>query len=223
MTVHATASRTSRAITPTTPWPDSRAASPPTSAAPGRVSSQATAIRRATLQRTSAPSTAEAGAEDAAGRDVGGGQTEAEVGGRQDGRRGRRAGGRTLRRLDLDDALAHGAHDPPATRVGAEADGQTRGQHHPPLRAGAGAWKPDDDQHQGDDAHRLLAVGGAVREGDHRGGERLSVLEAGLAVLARRPAGDPVGERGGRGGRRGRRRSGPRSPAAAPWTRSPSS
>jgi hypothetical protein len=86
------------------------------------------------------------------------GEAEPKVSRRQDRRAGRRAGRGTLRGLDLHDSLAHRAHDPPTTRVGAQADGETSSDDHPQRRAGAGGLQVGGDQHERDHPHRLLAV-----------------------------------------------------------------
>ncbi len=136
---------------------------------------------------------AEARAEDAAGHDLRRRQGEAEVRrGQQHGGRGG-LGGEALRRLDVGQALAHRADDPPAAHVGAEADRETGGQHDPHRRSRARAQVPGRDQDERDDAHRLLRVARAVRERHHRRRHRLAVLEA---AVDRRAAGAP-GERVG--------------------------
>ena len=92
------------------------------SAAPGSVSTQATAMLPATPQRTAESALGRAGAHDAARDHVRGRQREADVRGGQDDRRARALRGEALRRVHLDDPAAHRADDPPAADVGPERD-----------------------------------------------------------------------------------------------------
>ena len=124
------------------------------------------------------PLSTHAGSENAAGADVRGGQAEPKVSRCQDRRARRRSRCRTLWGFDLDDPLAHGAHDPPTARICTQANGDAGSDDHPQLRPGAGRLQVGGDQHQGDHAHGLLAVRCSVCECDHRCGERLPVLES---------------------------------------------
>ena len=98
----------------------------------------------------------------------------------------------------MDQALAHGPHDPPASRVGAQADRQARRGDNPPLWAGADLLVPGGHEHEGNDPHRLLAVRGAVCQGHEGGRQPLPVAEdlLGVAVVGTGHAiGDPGGHR----------------------------
>ncbi len=169
----------------------------PTTPAAGSVSSQATTIRPATPQRTSAPRLAPRPVPiDRPGRHLRRGEREAEVARRED-HRGRCAlGGHALGRADLDQALAHRADDPPAADVGAERDRERAGDLDPERdRPGVGPVAAR-DQRQGDHAHRLLGVVGAVSQRDQRGAADLAPAEAGLGEALRDAGGDPVDQPG---------------------------
>ena len=118
------------------------AATAPTAAAAGSVSSQASAIRPAMPQRTLARRRPgpEPMIEPEATCVVDSG--EAEVGGGQDHGRAGGLGGEALLRLDVGQALAHRADDPPAAQVGAERDGQAGGEDDPDRRVGVLGERP---------------------------------------------------------------------------------
>ena len=86
---------------------------------------------------------------------------------------GGRLGGEAVDGLELHDPLTHRLHDPPAADGGAQRD-RRRGHDDDP---GQGTSTVGDDarreQRQGDDAHRLLGVVGAVGEGHVAGREDL--------------------------------------------------
>ena len=88
--------------------------------------------------------------------------------------------------------LAQGLDDPPTADVGAQRDGEAGGEDHPERRARVGRQQPRRDERQGDDAHRLLRVVGAVRERDHGRRDDLPELEALGDGAVRGPHGDPV-------------------------------
>ena len=160
--------------------------SAPTSPAAGRVISQATAIRPATAQRTSAPGLPTPLPRIEPGRHVGGRQRHARGAGAQDDRGRRCLGGEALRRLDLDQTLAERADDAPAADVGAEADGERAAEDDPERQAvllHVAGQVAGGDERERDDAHRLLGVVGAVRQRDQRGGRDLAPAEALFAAL----------------------------------------
>ena len=112
-----------------------------------------------------------------------------------------------MRRVEVDDPAAEGAHDPPAAGVGAERDRAGGRGDHPQRQVlrcrerGSPLVISDQEDH----AHRLLGVLEAVAERHGRGGDGLRQPEA---------AGDPV-RRCGAGRSTGSRAS-PRRPAAKP-------
>ena len=63
----------------------------------------------------------------------GGRQGETQAAGGEDDRGGRGVASKTLRGVDVDDALAEGAHDAPPTEIRAEGDGDG-GRHLDPQR-----------------------------------------------------------------------------------------
>ena len=131
---------------------------------------------------------ADARTQDGAGRHLGGRQRVAEVAGQQDGRRRRRLRRHPLRRLDLGQALAHGPDDPPAADPRAQADGQGAGHDHPRGCLGTRGEGSVGDQGQGDDAHGLLGVVGAVGQRHHGGRADLPEPEP----VGRVPLGTPL-------------------------------
>ena len=131
---------------------------------------------------------------------MGGGQRVAEAGRQQDDRGGGGLGRHALRRLDLHQALAQGADHPPAADVGAEADRYRAGDDDPERRGRVGGQRAVRDQGQRDDAHRLLRVVRAVRQGHHGGRADLPDPEAVVAAPGGEAAADPVEQPGaGRG------------------------
>src|SRR5205807_1276703 len=154
---------------------------------------------------------AEPGADDRPGRDVGGGQRVAETGRQQDDRSGGGLSRHALRRLDLHQALAQGADHPPAADVGAEADRYRAGDDDPERRGRVGGQRAVRDQGQRDDAHRLLRVVRAVRQGHHGGRADLPDPEAVVAAPGGEAAANPVEQPGAGHGdqhRDGRRQHG---------------
>ena len=97
--------------------------------------------------------------------------------------------------VHLDDPRAHRPDDPPAAGVGAERDRGGGGDDHPGRRVGRRGEVAVGDQRQGDHAHRLLRVVGAVREREQAAGDDLA--EAEPAGHRARPlaADDPVADR----------------------------
>ena len=85
--------------------------------------------------------------------------------------------------LDVGEARAHGADDAPAADVGADRDGECTGGDDP-ERAGRcrRPARPAGDQRQGDDAHGLLRVVGAVGEG-HEAEEKIWPVAESAALL----------------------------------------
>ena len=145
--------------------------------AAGMVRTQATRMRRATPQRTPRAPWLEPTPMIALEMTwvVETGIPKWAVANRIDG--GRRLGGEAVDRLELGDALAHRLHDPPAADRGPER--QRRGRHDDDP---GGTVDVGDDagreQGEGDDAHRLLGVVGAVGEGHERRREDLQPAEA---------------------------------------------
>ena len=106
----------------------------------GKVSTQATTMltgdrppdRRQTLGRADAH---DRRGDDLRGRD----RCLVDEGGDVEDRRGRRLGGEAARRVEVDDAPAERAHDPPATGVGAERDRRSRPRRSPSMGSGSPA------------------------------------------------------------------------------------
>ena len=77
---------------------------------------------------------------------------------------------------NLEDPETDRAHDAPAAGKDAQGDGRSAGQHHPEgdvkIRGHSAA-----EQDQGDDAHALLGIVGAVRKGEAGAGDHLAALE----------------------------------------------
>jgi hypothetical protein len=95
------------------------------------------------------------------------------------------------RRLDLVEPLPDGADHPPAARVRAEPDCETRRDLHPDrdveLREMAAL-----EQREREDTHRLLRVVRAVHERNEAAGNDLRIAKAAIRNIRARPAEDPI-------------------------------
>src|SRR4051794_4180020 len=88
----------------------------------------------------------------------------AKVGGRQDDRRGGRFSGETVDRLELDNTVAHRVHDPPAAYRRAKRQRCCRHDDHPIGHVDR-SQNACAEESQSDDAHGLLGIVRAMREG----------------------------------------------------------
>src|SRR3954452_11637367 len=114
----------------------------------------------------------------------------AEAGCDVDGRAARNLRREPARRLHVDHALAHGAHDPPATDVGARADREACCHDHP-ARDVEVRDVPALEERERDDSHRLLRVVRAVGEGDPCPGRQLAESEGAVGCSGRDPDEQP--------------------------------
>ena len=136
-----------------------------------------------------------AGAHHPAGDHLGRRERIAEVRRGEDHRRAGALGGEALGGVHLDDPRAHRPDDPPAAGVGAERDRRGRRDHDPGRHAGVlGAEVAVGDQRQGDHAHRLLGVVGAVREREQAAGQHLAEPEPAGHRPGPLAADDPVAD-----------------------------
>jgi hypothetical protein len=81
----------------------------------------------------------------------------------------------------LGEPHAHGLHDPPTTRHGAEAHGSVARQNDPQRKLGAGgkglAQHPLRVEQHGDDSHGLLGIVAAMVEAEGRGRQKLQATK----------------------------------------------
>ncbi len=135
-----------------------------------------------------------AGAHDAAGDDVGGGDGHPQRRRGEDGDGSRGLRREAVDRLEIDDLGAHRLDDAQAARGRAGRHGRRAGDDDPERhlelahRAGDGAVG---DQAHGDDAHRLLRVVGAVGERHEARGEHLQPAEHAGEARRAGPLRDP--------------------------------
>ena len=123
-----------------------------------------------------------------AGDHVGRRDGVAEMGGRPEDRGAGRLGREALRRVDLRDPRPEGADDPPAAGIRPGRHRERGGDDHPGRRPReVGVEVTRGDERERDDAHRLLRVVRAVREGDEATGDELAAAEDAVDLRRRAP------------------------------------
>src|SRR5579864_2836011 len=136
-----------------------------------------------------------ADAGDGSGDDVRGADGNAGGGGAEQSERGGGLRSESRERLQLGDALAHGAHNAPASGHCASGHGESAANDHPVgdnvLRHVAAG-----DKRGGDDAHAFLRVICAVAEAECGGGEQLQAPEPAIDAAGRLPVDKPTGDDG---------------------------